>query len=793
MPAIARRRSEQAILRLDVGNDVPLGTEALSSLVAAIVGLAIGASVLLREPRRSTHVLFATFAFNIALVKLFSFFATYLNTDFFLWATMLAAVSLPATAQRFFQAFLGDEAGPPPLSRSTVVGAVVFYLALCASHFIGQQQPLHARTWFGVAFAIYVFAGLYSSVYYLYRRYRATPSRVEKIRLLYLVVGGVATVTFALVDLMLSAWGPSFANIFITIYLFFLSQTLVRYRLLDLNELLGRMMVLATLVLIVTLVYGALVKWVRPTDHELFFFNTLMASTAILILFDPLRTRVEGALTRWLFQEKYELTRRVANLRADLMNVIDVRDLTPRVLSALEDSRRVTHASIYIVDPDGSGYELAGHIGPRPEARIDAVAQRAFLERLRRSGVISVEGLDREVAALKLAQSEEKENLALMSRVLEMMHGSVVLAIAGEDQLLGMLVLRDERLREAYSSDEIELFRGVAASIGVTLQNSRVYELMKERERLASLGQMAAGLAHEIRNPLGSIKGAAQVLQPIVQETNDASIKEFLNIIVEEVDRLNKIVSQFLDYARPYRGDPKPLDINDAVRKTLALMEKEGGHTGIEISTALFEGLPQVRADAEQLRQVFLNLSINAIQAMPQGGKLAVSSSLRRSTLRGATAAFLEVRFRDTGVGITAGDLKNLFIPFFTTKDKGTGLGLPISQRIVENHGGRIEVRSKPGAGSTFTVLLPIEADVYASYAGTQKRPPPIPMDSRIEPLPTPAERVTGTGGAGKRTLPPSSLAVGADKKTMELDTPQPAMEGGESEPIRVVPPTGSS
>ena len=118
-----------------MGNDIPLGTEALSSLVAAIVGLAIGASVLLREPRRSTHVLFATFAFNIALVKLFSFFATYLNTDFFLWATMLAAVSLPATAQRFFQAFLGDEAGPPPLSRSTVVGAVVFYLALCASHF----------------------------------------------------------------------------------------------------------------------------------------------------------------------------------------------------------------------------------------------------------------------------------------------------------------------------------------------------------------------------------------------------------------------------------------------------------------------------------------------------------------------------------------------------------------------------------------------------------------------------------------------------------------------------------
>jgi two-component system sensor histidine kinase HydH len=724
-----------------------ISTQALSSLVAAIVGLAIGGSVLLREPRRGTHVLFATFAFNVALLKLFSFFAAYLYPDFFRWAAMLAAVSLPATAQRFFQAFLGDEAGPPPLSRSTVVGAIVFYLALCASHFVDPTHPLHTRTWFGVAFIAYVFAGLYLSVYYLYRRYRETPSRMEKIRLLYLVVGGVATASFALLDVLFTAWGPSFANIFITIYLFFLSQTLVRYRLLDINELLGRMMVLGTLVLIVTLVYTVLVKWVPPGEHGLFIFNTLIASAAILIVFDPLRTRVEGALTRWMFQEKYELTRRVANLRADLMNVIDVRDLVPRVLSALEDSRRITHASIYIVDPDGSGYELAGHVGPRPEARLDSVAHRAFIDRLRRVGVISIEGIERELGALRLAQSEERESLGLMVRALDLLNGSVVLAVSGEEQLLGMLVLRDERLREAYSSEEIELFRGVAASIGVTLQNSQVYERMKERERLAALGQMAAGLAHEIRNPLGSIKGAAQVLQPIGQTTDDSPTKEFLEIIVEEVDRLNKIVSQFLDYARPYRGDQNPLDVNDVVRKTLQLLEKEEGAVKIEISTNFVEGLPPVRADAEQLRQVFLNLTLNAVQAMPHGGKLQVQTSLRRSTRRGAAAAFLEVRFRDTGVGIPTGDLKNLFIPFFTTKDKGTGLGLPISQRIMENHGGTIEVRSQPGAGSTFTVLLPVEADAYATYAESKKGPPPLPQDRIAVP------REAGTTPLGARRV----------------------------------------
>src|SRR5581483_11636998 len=109
----------------------------------------------------------------------------------------------------------------------------------------------------------------------------------------------------------------------------------------------------------------------------------------------------------------------------------------------------------------------------------------------------------------------------------------------------------------------------------------------------------------------------------------------------------------------------------------------------------------------EQLRQVFLNLAINAVQAMPSGGKLTISTSVRKGGRRGAPAQYLEVRFRDNGAGIPPAELKNLFIPFYTTKEKGTGLGLPISQRIIENHGGTIEVRSRLGVGSTFTVVLP--------------------------------------------------------------------------------------
>jgi len=713
-----------------------VNTQTLSALVAAIVGLAVGGAVLLRDPRRGVHALFATFAFNVAAQRLLMFLASSQDSNSLLrWAALLAAVSLPATAQRFFRAFLGDEAGPPPMSRITLVGAALLYLALLSSLFLAT--PVHTSKWFLLALLAYVFLGLYLSVYYLYRRYRRTPSRVEKIRLLYLLVGGLATVTAAILDLV--PWAPSVGNIFITIYLFFLSQTLVRYRLLDLNELLGRMVVLAALASISTVIYGLLlIKLVDLNEIGLLFLNALIASTAIIIVFEPLRSMLERVVNRWMFQEKYELFRRIESLRADLMNVIDVRDLVPRVLSALEDSRRVTHASMYIVDPDGSAYDLIGHVGPRPEGRIDAVAHRGFLERLRRAGVVSIEGLERELLALRNKQGEEREALLLLVRVLELLNGSVVLAILGEEQLLGMLVLRDERLREAYSSEEIELFRGVAASIGVTLQNSQVYERMKERDRLAALGQMAAGLAHEIRNPLGSIKGAAQYLQPVEGQNPDGSTREFLDIIVEEVDRLNKIVSQFLDYARPYRGDQSPLDVNDVVRKTIYLIEKERSGSKVEIVMNLHEGLPPVRADAQQLRQVFLNLTINAFDAMPQGGRLQVSTGLRRSTRRGASAAFLEIRFRDDGIGIPPADQRNLFIPFFTTKEKGTGLGLPISQRIIENHGGTIEVRSQPGSGSTFTVLLPVEADAYATYAEAKKAVSSAMRKSTPPSLPVP-------------------------------------------------------
>jgi signal transduction histidine kinase len=375
---------------------------------------------------------------------------------------------------------------------------------------------------------------------------------------------------------------------------------------------------------------------------------------------------------------------------------------------------------------------------------VDAAARRPFFERLSATrGPVSIEQLEREHAAKSASPDAETETIDAIARALQEMNAALCIPLIADDQVLGLLCLKDERLRDAYANDEIDLFRGVAAQMAITVQNSKLYDRMKERDRLAALGEMAAGLAHEIRNPLGAIKGAAQLLLPSEKTAGEPSepqapqpeSREFLSIIVEEANRLNRVVSQFLDYARPYRGEPTPLDVNEVVRKTAQLVTPppvgEAAPPPVEVVLSLADELPRVRADAEQLRQVFLNLAINAVQAMPSGGKLSISTSVRKGGRRGAPAQFLEVRFRDNGAGIPPGELKNLFIPFYTTKEKGTGLGLPISQRIIENHGGTIEVRSRPGVGSTFTVVLPaLDADASEKASVTTGRRSSLPAVS---------------------------------------------------------------
>ena len=334
------------------------------------------------------------------------------------------------------------------------------------------------------------------------------------------------------------------------------------------------------------------------------------------------------------------------------------------------------------------------------------------------------------------------------------MNASVCAPLHNDEEVYGMLCVRDDRIRDAFSPEEVQLIRGLAAQASIAIENSRLYQRLRQRDRLATLGEMAAGLAHEIRNPLGAIKASAQFLAE--PDSGEEQVDpEFLDIIVEEVDRLNRVVSSFLDYARPSSGDPTPTDVNLLVKRTLTLLEKDFDGR-IDVVTSLGADLPRVRIDAEQLRQVVINLCGNAAQAMETQGRLTVRTAERFRTVDGHARRWVELAVTDTGPGIPKRVLQNLFVPFVTTKDRGTGLGLAISQRLVNGAGGHIEVRSHPGVGTTFFVRLPAaeeqrEATGRIARQRSSRPPPPIPSD------PGPMSKAGGLDGVGEETA--SSVA----------------------------------
>ena len=684
----------------------------LSALLAALLTAFIAWSVILRDRHKRHYRAFTVFAFNLSAWFIARAIDQTLHSPLTTWISFACAAGLPSAAERFFRAFLApDPQHPEPISKGVWSGTVIAALGLAA----GLVWPLTSSLWFGLLLFAFTFGSLaYACLYLVAQRRQSLQNRSERLRLTYLLYGGGTSLAFAAADFLRNVGVPfpPLGTVLSVIFMYFVSQTLFHYRLLDIKELLAKMVTLTSLVLILSGVYGLLLGWVGAGQSGLFFFNTTIASFVILVIFEPLRRFVEHQISRWIFAEQYEFGRRLATLGRELTHIIEVRPLVSRLLVALEESGRATHVSIYLSDPSRSRYRLAGHLGPAPLDELDGTIRHLFLERLRRDGLLSRVTLEREQAD----QADEGVASAHILETLGELLADVCVPMVVDGQLLAFLNLRDERMRDAYASDELQRLKHLAAQAATTLRNSKLYEEMKERDRLAALGQMAAGLAHEIRNPLGAIKGAAQLLRgPEDEAVPEDGSAEFLDVIIEEVDRLNRVVSQFLGYARPDRGERSPTPINEVVRKTALVLRSEHADTTLELVLELSPELPPVLADAEQLRQVFLNLAQNGIQSMNASGRLTIRTGVRPLFRDGRTDRYVEIAFEDNGPGIGPETLHDLFIPFFTTKEGGTGLGLPICQRIVEGHDGLIEVQSDPGRQTTFAVLIPAADPVDAT------------------------------------------------------------------------------
>jgi len=267
--------------------------------------------------------------------------------------------------------------------------------------------------------------------------------------------------------------------------------------------------------------------------------------------------------------------------------------------------------------------------------------------------------------------------------------------------------LDGEKISIGYSTtvftDEEGTSRGHIITFRDLTEINRMQEEILRMDRLASLGEISSGIAHEIRNPLAAIKTTAQAMEEELEK--DDPQREFLIRIVKEIDRLDSMLRTFFSFAKPRRPMPTRCDIRDVVREVLLLLNKDINNNMIEVMEKYPDNLPAVNADFNQMQQVFLNLFLNSINFKDPNRKNTIFITAWVKTQKKTNV--LEISVADTGIGIDEEHLDKIFDPFFTTRARGTGLGLSITYRIIQRHGGTISVKSVVGEGTTFNIRLP--------------------------------------------------------------------------------------
>jgi signal transduction histidine kinase len=437
-----------------------------------------------------------------------------------------------------------------------------------------------------------------------------------------------------------------------------------------------------------------------------FSLVALLLFIVVGFLFPKFRFKTEDALEKVLFQKRADYRETLLRSSKEMVSIVDLENLSNSLVKTVSRALGTETASFYLLDETKGVYNLKANIGQERNGYLQALLSRSdpLIQRL--TG--SQEGVVKE----ELEMAQDKVSGLEVAEKMGELDAEISVPIISKEKLIGILNLGHKREKEIYSSEDLELLSTLANQAAIALENARLYENLKQSQdtlrradRLSSLGLLTAGLAHEIRNPLVAIRTFTQLLP---ERYNDAEFREgFQGLALKEVDRICGLINDLLSFARPSRPNVAEENMNDVVDGIARILESEAKEKGVEITRDFGPGLPRVWIDREQMKQVFMNLILNAIQAMREGGSIFVSTRLISRDEAGHSAQFVQVEVRDTGIGIPAENLDHIFDPFFTSKDEGSGLGLSISHQIVQEHGGFVTVESKVGVGTTFFINLP--------------------------------------------------------------------------------------
>ena len=692
-------------------------------IVVFLLNFALGSLVYLKDtPHRRVNISFSLFAwalagwiFSVSMIFLFKE-----PTWRLFWLRMsFTASSIAPSAFLYFSLIFPKEKRYISAAKMAVIFlfSSIFVLISFTKFMVRSANWETFKISYGIAhniFSIYLILSIGGGLFFLIKSFKNSIG-LERIQIMYCLLGvfimSILGIIFSIIiptisSSRLSHLGPLSTIIMVS----FITYAILKHRLMDINIVLkkGTTYVLLLIFLFVPSFLLIVVSQKVFFNKISYLFSVVIVALLFLItvLFYRIKPQTEKAVEQILFKRLYDYRETLAKFSKAMVSILDLQSLSKKIIETITQTMGVEKASLFLWDEEKGSYSLFESKNIKmtrltPQLPKDNPLPR-YLQKVR-------EIIIRE----ELVKRSHIQELNDVVNGMSLLEAEVSIPFISKGQLIGMINLSHKFNKDIYSHEDIDLLSTLGNQTAIAIENARLYEDLKRSksyirraDRLASLGTLTAGLAHEIRNPLVAIKTLTQLLP---DRLDDEEFRDqFLKIASGEVDRISSLVNELLDFARPSDPKLKFEDINTILDGMILLVSTETKKKQINILKNYASDLPLVQIDREQIKQVFLNVLLNAIQATPDNGRITVKT---RAFTRPGGEAYAQIEFTDTGCGIPGENLEDIFNPFFTTKSTGSGLGLSISHQIVQDHRGYIGVESQLDKGSSFFINLPVKQD----------------------------------------------------------------------------------
>jgi len=688
----------------------------ISCGLTAILSLLLGMFVFIKNKSSNINRICMLLNFSVSL-WCWGLFGRELSIErttalFFVRLCYVGAIFIPPIFLHFVESLLGI------LKRKVIIPvyvlSVIFLIFDFTPLFIEDVGPILSFRFYGIpgrVFSLFVISFIVVTVFahYILIKYLKKSEGQTRNQIKYLlfatVIGffGGATTFLPVFKIEIFPFG----FYLVSIYVLITSYAIVKHRLMDINIVLKKG---TTYIFLILLLFAPSILLVILSQNIFFDKINYLFSTIIFlllfivtILFYRIKPKTEKAVEQLLFKNRYDYRETLGSFSKAMVTILELRSLSREIIDTISQTMGVEKASLFLWDEEKGGYSLFESKNIKINDSLAMLYKSDPLPHyLQRIGEIIIKE--------ELAKGANISELNDVIRKMSLLEAEVSIPLNLKGQLIGIINLTHKFNKDIYSHEDIELLSTLANQTAIAIENARLYEDIKKSksyirraDRLASLGTLTAGLAHEIRNPLVAIKTLTQLLPERLDDEEFRS--QFLQIASGEVDRISSLVNELLDFARPSDPKLKLEDINNILDGMILLVSTETKKKQINITKNYTSDLPPVQIDREQIKQVFLNILLNAIEATRENGKIDVKT---RSFIKPGGEPYVQIEFTDTGSGIPEEYLEDIFNPFFTTKSTGSGLGLSISNQIIQEHRGYIHVESHLNKGASFFINLPV-------------------------------------------------------------------------------------